>query len=361
MTPPRSQRIEHPGADHRLPAPAGPRAPRSIAPRAAALVAAAAALALAPRPAAADDNVEKADALFAEGVRLRDSNLELACAKFGESLQLNPQAIGVLLNVAMCDERHGRVASAVRRYRETRERAREQSFPEYLKAADAKLEALTPLVPYLTIRFEEPPAPQTKVVVDDQVVPLSALGDLPLDPGERTVVVSAPGRIAFERKLTLATSEHRELSIPPLQRPSSSARPTIGKITLAAGGAAVATSVVLGFIAHRRYDRYVGQTGPDGAPVCPEMDGRPLCSDGDVYAKIQSARQLGNVATIVGVAGAAAALAGGYLWYFAPRPRAEHAAPKAGARGPAARPRAAVRVVPELGPAGGGLSLVGRF
>ncbi|RPI08483.1 MAG: hypothetical protein EHM63_06195, partial [Actinobacteria bacterium] len=50
----------------------------------------------------------KADALFAEGVKLRDSNLELACAKFGASLQLNPQAIGVLLNVAMCDEKHGR-------------------------------------------------------------------------------------------------------------------------------------------------------------------------------------------------------------------------------------------------------------
>ncbi len=89
----------------------------------------AAALALAASPAAADDTMARADALFAEGVKLRDSNLELACAKFGESLQLNPQAIGVLLNVAMCDERQGRIASAVRRYRETRERAREQSFP----------------------------------------------------------------------------------------------------------------------------------------------------------------------------------------------------------------------------------------
>src|SRR5262245_4512058 len=93
----------------------------------------------AAHPVAADETVSKADALFAEGVKLRDSNLDLACAKFNESLELNPQAIGVLLNVAMCDEQRGRVASAVRRYKETRERAIEQSFPEYRKAADAKL------------------------------------------------------------------------------------------------------------------------------------------------------------------------------------------------------------------------------
>jgi len=319
----------------------------------------AAALTLAAGPAAADDTMARADALFAEGVKLRDSNLELACAKFGESLQLNPQAIGVLLNVAMCDERQGRVASAVRRYRETRERAREQSFPEYLKAADGKLAALTPLVPHLSIRFEEPPAPQTKVVVDDQVVPLSALDDLPLDPGERTVVVSAPGRIAFERTVTLAQSERRELAVPPLQRPSS--RRMIGKVAVATGAAAVATSLVLGYVANRRYERYIGATDDNGDPLCPEgPDGR-ICTDGDVYSHVQSARQLGNVGTIVGVAGVAVMLAGGYLWVFAPRQQAERPAAKAGAAAPEARKRAGVRVVPALGLTGGGLSIVGRF
>ena len=317
-------------------------------------------LALAAGPAAADDSVAKADALFAEGVKLRDSNLELACAKFGESLQLNPQAIGVLLNVAMCDERQGRFASAVRRYRETRERAREQSFPEYLKAADAKLVTLTPQVPYLTIRFEKAPAPQTRVLVDDQVVPLSALRDLPLDPGERTVVVSAPGRIAFERKIALLPKERRELAVPPLQRPSS--RPMIGKISLGAGAAAAATSLVLGYVAHRRYERYIHQQYPDGGDICPEDPaGHRVCTDGSVYAKVQSARQLGNVATIVGAAGVAAMLAGGYLWLAAPRQQVERPAPKARPLGPEAQKRPAVRVVPEVGSAGGGLSIIGWF
>ena len=299
------------------------------------------------RPAAADDNVAKADALFAEGVKLRDSNLELACAKFDQSLQLNPQAIGVLLNVAMCDEKQGRVASAVRRYRETRARAIEQSFPEYQKVADKKLAELTPEVPHLTIRFEKSPGPQTKVVIDDQVISPSALSELPLDPGERVVVVSAPGRMPFQRKLSIARRERRELAVPPLERPS--ARRKIGKITLAAGGGAAVTGVVLGLVARSRYNEAKNTTidvnGEDVA-VCEHRDGRLICTDGAVYARLRSARQLGNVGTIVGAAGVAAMLAGGYLWFFAPKPYSE---------------RRSVSVVPRVAPDGGGIAVIGRF
>ncbi|HWO25240.1 MAG TPA: hypothetical protein VNO30_41155 [Kofleriaceae bacterium] len=293
------------------------------------------ALALAAaRPAAAEDRVAKADALFAEGVKLRDSNLELACAKFGQSLQLNPQAIGVLLNVAMCDEKQGRTASAVRRYKETRERAIEMSFPEYQKAADQKLAALEPEVPRLTIRFEQPPAPQTKVVIDDQVVPLAALEAVPLDPGERVIVISAPGRIAFQRRITLASRERRDLVVPALQRPTS--RRTIGKLTVAGGGVALATGVVLGLVARGRYKDAEAGCAPGDPPLCVKQD----------YDAIQSARQLGNIGTLVGGAGIAAALVGGYLWLLTPKPSAEHHR---------------VSVVPRVGQGGAGLAVFGRF
>jgi hypothetical protein len=315
------------------------------------------ALALAAGPAAADDSISKADELFAEGVKLRDSNLELACAKFDQSLQLNPQAIGVLLNVAMCDEKHGRVASAVKRYRETRARALEQSFPEYLKAADAKLAALTPQVPYLTIRFERPPGPQTKIVIDDQAVPLSGLREVPLDPGERTVIVSAPGRITFTRKISLAPSERRELAVPALAKPSP--RRTIGKITLVSGAAAAATGVVLGYVAHRRYEDYKNRTDENGDAYCHEDNGHLLCKDGDVLAGARSARQLGTVGTIVGAVGVAAILTGGYLWVFAPRTYADREGQ--GGNGAEARGRRGVSVVPQLSPGGGGLAVFGRF
>lgn len=292
----------------------------------------------ATRPAVAEETVAKADALFAEGVRLRDSNLELACAKFGESLQLNPQAIGVLLNVAMCDEKQGRVASAVRRYKETRERAIELSFPEYRKAADAKLEELGPEVPLLTIRFEQPPAPQTKIVIDDQVIPLAALEQVPLDPGERVVVVSAPGRIAFQRRISLARRERRELAVPALQRPTS--RSKIGMLTVASGGVAVTAGIILGLVAKSRYERQTDRCEDDV-----QMDGPPLCEK-PAYEAIQSARQLGNIGTLVGGAGVATMLVGGYMWLFAPQPSTE---------------QRRVSVVPRVAPGSAGLAVFGRF
>jgi hypothetical protein len=320
------------------------------------------ALALAAiRPAAADaidPAVAKADALFAEGVRLRDSDASQACQRFGESLQLNPQAIGALLNVAICDEKFGRIASAVRRYRETRERAIEQRFPEYLKAAEAKLAELEPLVPYLTIAFDREPLPQTKIVVDDQVVPKAALAELPVDPGERVVIVSAPGRIPFQRRISIALRERRVIAVPPLERPSP--RRTIGKISLATGAAAAATSAVLGYLAHRRYEAAINAMDEQGRPAC-EQVGAGLVCDGGAYARAMSAHQLGTVATIVGGAGVAVMLAGGYLWYFAPRPYVERAGQQAGPLGSMTRGRSGVSVVPRIGPDGGGVTVLGRF
>jgi hypothetical protein len=311
------------------------------------------------RPAAAEDaTVTQADALFEEAVKLRESNPELACAKFNESMRLNPQAIGVLLNVAMCDERQGRLASAVRRYRETRERAVELNFPEYRKAADDRLAVLADEVPRLTIRFEKTPPPLTKVVVDDQLVALSALEELPLDPGERIVVISAPGRIPFQRKISLARRDRRELAVPALQKPSS--RRTLGKITLAAGGAALVTGVVLGLVARDHYGDARHLTDAEGADLCTKRDGRVVC-EGEAYADIQSARQLGNVGTIVGGAGIAAMLAGGYLWMFTPEPHGERAGPEVKPLGSAAPARRGVSVVPRVGPDGAGVTLLGRF
>jgi hypothetical protein len=298
-----------------------------------------------PRLAAAEDNVTKADALFHEGIKLRDSNLELACAKFGESLQLNPQAIGTLLNVALCDEKLGRIASALRRFEEARQRAIELRFAEHRKAAEEKIAALTPEVPHLAIKFAKPPPPQTKVVVDDHVVAASDLDDLRVDPGERTVIVSAPGRITFQKKVTIAKQQRLDVEVPALAKPVTSTRPMIGKIAVAGGGAMLATGVILGYVAHRRYeDQFTGDPRPcttrDGAP--------PLCTNQGADA-VGRARTLGNAGTVLGVVGVATIAVGGYLWFFAPK------------SGGAAAAERKLAVMPQLAPDGGGIAVFGRF
>jgi hypothetical protein len=309
------------------------------------------ALLLAPvRLAAADDNVAKADALFAEAVKLRDSNLELACAKFGASLRLNPQAIGTLLNVALCDEKLGRVASALRRFQEARERAIELNFAEHLKAADQKIAALTPDVPHLALRFEKPPLPQTKVVVDDRVIPLTELEDLLVDPGERTVTVSAPGRITFQQKLVIEKGKRASFSIPPLAKAQTSSRRTVGTISLASGAAMLTAGVVLGYVAHRRYDAQFEPPSGGGDPPCkPAVGDVPPTCNSDGFSAVEKARTLGNVGTVIGSVGLAAILVGGYLWYSAPRSPAPGTAERT------------VGIAPQLSPTGGGLAVFGRF
>jgi uncharacterized low-complexity protein len=133
--------------------------------------------------------------------------------------------------------------------------------------------------------------------------------------------------------------------VPALVKPS--ARLTIGKLTVAAGGTAMATSVVLGLVARQRYHEAANTVNSMGEAVCTPAEGDDLeCGDGNVVARLKSARQLGNVGTIVGGAGLAVALVGGYLWYFAPRPYAE---------------RGRVSVVPRVSAGGGGIAIIGRF
>jgi leucyl-tRNA synthetase len=129
-----------------------------------------------------DPRIQRADALFAEGKALFDSNILQACDKFKESLHENPAAIGTLLNVALCDEKLGRVASAVKRFSEARARAREQGLTEHIRAAEEHIRALEPSVPHLAITLSER-LPETRVVIDDAIIAPDALASVAVDPG----------------------------------------------------------------------------------------------------------------------------------------------------------------------------------
>lgn len=281
------------------------------------------AAALAAAPARAEDFVAKADALFAEGVALRESNFDAACAKFSASHALNPQAIGALLNVALCDERQGRVASAVRRYREARQRSIEQGFHQHQIVTEQKLAALEPDVPYLGIELRPPIAPQTKVVIDERVIASEELARIALDPGDHVLIVSAPGRIPYERRLQIAPRRFLRLDVPPLARPVASLRRPVGKVILASGAAALASGVVIGAIARSRYPAVSDLPDSpmdnaifsDGVPNCWRVAGGPTECDDRGHDAARSARTLGDVGTIAGSVGVAAIVVGGYLWY----------------------------------------------
>jgi hypothetical protein len=330
---------------------------RSIPAWVAARIGLAAALAVAvmagaARPASAqplvDPKIQKADQLFAEGKALLDSNLVEACAKFDESLRYNAAAIGTVLNVALCDEKLGKIASAVARFTEVRESAKEQGLPQHLSAAEEHLAALAPLVPHLTIKLTET-LPGTSILLDDQVVAPGGLANIAVDPGERVVVVSAPARLPYRTKVLIAKSEHKDVVVPALAKSVviTSSRYRIGQITTLVGAVAAGTGLGLGLYArHLYHDQFHNDHG-DTPSSCTD-DGQDKRCTTDGLTQTHRARTLGNVGTIVGVAGVAAAGVGVYLWLRAPHSTS-------------APDEKQVTLVPAVGPDGVGLAAVGRF
>jgi tetratricopeptide (TPR) repeat protein len=262
------------------------------------------------RPAGAEIDNAQADRLFKEAIQLRDVNIEQACKKFDEALRYNPQAIGTRLNVALCDERLGRIASAIEKFSEVADRAREQNLDEYRKVAEEHLAALRPQVPHVTIQFAEPPGPDVKIVVDDRVVTTDKLARLPIDPGERSIVISAPGRVTHVEKLVIAKAEHKTITIPVLARRASS-RTTLAKAAAIGGGVVFATGVGIGLVARSRFNNAI--------KACRAVGDRYVCDDPADVKAADRAQTLGGVGTVVGVVGIVAAAAGGVLWWRSAR------------------------------------------
>ena len=71
-------------------------------------------------------------------------------------------------------------------------------------AAGDHIDQLKPEIPYLAVAFAEQPSSDTVLTVNNEAVPVSQAGHIPVDPGTVKVVVSRPGRVPFETKIDLA-------------------------------------------------------------------------------------------------------------------------------------------------------------
>ena len=292
----------------------------------------------------ADDELPKADALFAEAEALRDAgNATAACAKFEEALKYNRNAVGTMLNVALCDEQAGKLASAVKLFADARDLAREHHLVEHLQAAEEHLAKDEPMVAHLAIAFTEPPGADTKLLIDDEVIPTSSADDVPVDPGRHTITVTAPGRLPNETRVDVARLQHKAVAIPKLAYPPvrSSRRTVVGKVIVIGGTALVATGVTLGLFARSDYR---SQFDPDstGVTPCSKVGTMTVCNS-DGLSKTQKARTLGGVGTVVGGAGVVAIGVGALLWLL-PHDTRENAG-----------------VVPVVAPDRVGLAVVGSF
>jgi hypothetical protein len=296
-----------------------------------------------PRP---DDKAE-ADRLFEEGRELiSKGQRDAACQKFDLSIRKDPRAVGTMLNLGLCREDAGRVATAMALYAEARDRAHDQGLHEHQEAAERKLALLSPRVPHVKIALAAGTPPAVRVLVDELVLAPDQLDDVKIDPGHHALIVTAPGRLPYEGSFDIKESEHHTVPVPELASGTTivgdNRRATYGKVAMIGGGALVAGGIVLGWVAANQYwdqfpspsrDGYLASEPGKNCWTAPGTgtDVVRKCNSNGSDA-LASARRLANVSTGVVIAGGVAAAAGVVLYLLRPtREDAPHVALEIGA------------------------------
>jgi tetratricopeptide (TPR) repeat protein len=159
-----------------------------------------------------------AEALFQEGkALLEQGNVPSACAKLSESFRVE-SALGTLLNLAVCHEREGKIASAWSEYTDALALAEHSNEAERAQFARQRAEELRERVPRLQLRISQPEL-GLRVMLDGQL-----LGDgtwdlaIPLDPGVHRLEATASGGKHWVTTLNMANdSGTRVLEVPRLE------------------------------------------------------------------------------------------------------------------------------------------------
>ncbi|MFI5302355.1 MAG: tol-pal system YbgF family protein [Polyangiales bacterium] len=246
-----------------------------------------------------------AEKLFRQGRASADAgDYPSACPAFAESLRLDP-ASGTLLNLADCEERIGRFASAWGHFKSL-----SRNLPptdERLELAHQRAAALAPRVPWIAIELA-PDAPRdTRVFRDDlEVDGAGVAAPWPADPGWHSVLVVAPGResrsIAFVAVAgeTLRVVALAGAPLPVQPRPAQSGH-TAAWLLGAAGIASLGVGTYFG--ARAVAERSMSDAGCTGG----------VCMTPSELATYESARSDARVSDVALGLGIAALAAGAVL------------------------------------------------
>lgn len=287
------------------------------------------ALLLASPPALAADPADAvaAQALFERGrAAAQRGELRLACASFAESHRLDAGA-GTLLNLASCEARQGKVASAWLHFQEAASLLRPGD--DRIGYVQRQIQEMARRSPRLTLALAPSAPPGTRVArAGTELAPASLGTALPVDPGEIELSVTCEGHHPRRLRVPIAEGEHIVLHLEPGApdgRPANQANSPgrggldaaprnaqrdlgIGLVALGSIGVALgaASSVV------------VAKRQATAERHCPEH----RCDAAGLRAAESGERWLG-VNTVAWSVGGAALLAGVTLWLTAPTEQRE--------------------------------------
>ncbi|HEY5923953.1 MAG TPA: tetratricopeptide repeat protein [Kofleriaceae bacterium] len=287
------------------------------------------------QPAPRVEDKAEADRLFEEGrVLIEQGKRAEACAKFTLSIKKDPRAVGTMLNLGLCHEEIGHVATAIRYYAEARDRAHDQKLEEHKEAAERKIALLSPRVPHLAVKLPAN-ANAARVLVDDIVLAMDQLAAVPVDPGQHTLVVTAPGKLPFETTFEVAEAERRAIDVPALEGAktvfvsvATNRRRTWGKLAVVSGAGLLVIAGGVGWWAQHSYWAQFPDASRDGQvakdddhPCWTRNEGTRIVRECNSIGsdKLKTARTLAHVSTGSAIVGGVALVGGAILWLTAPR------------------------------------------
>jgi hypothetical protein len=263
-----------------------------------------------------------------------------ACREFEESQRLEP-ALGTLLNMANCHERLERLLLAMREFQEAASSAHSAGITDVESFARERASALAREIPSLEVRVDRATAPAgLSVRLESALIAPPEWGiPRPLEPGRYRIEASAPGRVSFQKELTLARGGGRLIvQIPNLLEAApatesdtssdassdTSSEMRFGPRRVAAvvaggvGVAGVVTGAIFGLRSMSKHD--------DAEEYCDS--GR--CTDRRGVDLSDQALTAGNVSTIAFAVGAAGLAGGAVLWFTGETNRESATAPTIG-------------------------------
>ena len=173
-----------------------------------------------------------AQALFDEGRSLlRENRYAEACPKLAESQALEP-APGTLLNLAVCHEGEGKLATAWGEFTQVLSEAKRDGRNDRKEIAEEHLHALESRVPKLTVDvpFGSRVNGLEVWLKGLALRPSSWNVQIPVNPGELEIMAKAPGRREYVAQVQCAEGTPCGVTIPVLaELPKPPSRPPVAK------------------------------------------------------------------------------------------------------------------------------------
>lgn len=277
-----------------------------------------------------------AEKLFAEGKDLMKAGRTAeACDKFQASHDIDRNATGTLLNLALCHEALGRKATAWAEFRQVISESGPMNRQDRIVLAREHEAKLFPVLAYVLIAVRPAARVQGLRIKLDQRRELEQPlwgAELPIDPGHHVLDVEADGMIGKRYEIDVPdrpgdqTVDVVELAIAPRppdidavereQRSRRARRRTLGWVLGGSGAAVAGTGAVLGVLAL--------QKNRDGKDMCRNT----VCPDDATYRTASGLRADSKTFALAAdiTIGAGAALSAIGIYLLVTRP-AEPAAP----------------------------------